>query len=69
MKIKNEAFFLKHYRTFLANILLDFSHVCPRCNLPETTLHVIRDCIWAIDVWIALSGQRPINFFWLPLAS
>ena len=53
----------------MANILVDFSHVCPRCYLPETTSHVIRDCVWAKDVWIALPGQRPINFFLLPLAS
>ena len=32
-------------------------------------MHVLRDCIWAKDVWIALPGQRPINFFLLPLAS
>ena len=56
-------------RTYLANIIPGFIYDCPRCNPPETTLHAIRDCMWAKDCWIALPGQRAHNFFQLPLGS
>ena len=40
---------------------------CPRCNNPETTIHVLRDCPWAKDVWICSPGILPLEFFSLPL--
>ncbi|RYR02033.1 hypothetical protein Ahy_B06g080882 [Arachis hypogaea] len=37
---------------------------CPRCNnAKETTLHVLRDCPFAKDVWYRLLRQRGIHDF------
>ena len=38
-------------RTFLAHGQQHVDSHCPRCNSPETTLHILRDCPWAREVW------------------
>ena len=40
---------------------------CPRCQYPETTIHILRDCPWAKEVWRQSPGLLPISFFQLPL--
>ena len=39
----------------------------PRCQSPETTLHILRDCPWAKEVWHQSPGILPLSFFHLPL--
>ena len=40
---------------------------CPRCQCPETTIHILRDCPWAKVVWRQSPGLLPMSFFQLPL--
>jgi len=39
----------------------------PRCNNLETTIHILRDCLWAKEVWCHSPGVLPLTFFQLPL--
>ena len=41
----------------------------PRCNILETTIHILRDCPWAKEVWCQSPGSLPLTFFQLPLQS
>ena len=39
---------------------------CPRCHHPETTIHILRDCPWAKEVWSQSPGILPLSFLkWL----
>ena len=40
---------------------------CPRCHCPETTIHILRDCPWAKEVWRQSPGLLPMSFFQQPL--
>ena len=40
---------------------------CLRCNKPETTIHILRDCPWAMMVWCHSPCILPLSFFHLPL--
>ena len=42
-------------RQYLAFSCLNINEQCPRCNNPETTIHILRDFPWAKEVW----GQSP----------
>ena len=51
---------------------LAFSHlhvniICPRCNSPETTIHLLRDCPWAKELWGNSLDILPLSFFQLLL--
>jgi hypothetical protein len=42
--------------------------ICPRCGSIETTIHVLRDCIWAQHIWAGLPIPiTQLNFFHTPL--
>ena len=56
-------------RQYLAFSRPHISDHCPRCNIPETTIHILRDCPWAKEVWCQSSGSLPLTFFQLPLQS
>ena len=36
---------------------------CPRCYYLETTIHILRDCPWAREVWSQSPGILPLSFF------
>ena len=36
---------------------------CPRCNTLETTIHILRDCLWPKVVWCQSSGILSLSFF------
>ena len=40
---------------------------CPRCHHPETTIHILRDCPWAKEVWSQSPSILPLSFFRLSL--
>ena len=40
---------------------------CPRCHNSETTIHILRDCSWAKEVWSQSPGILPLSFFHMPL--
>ena len=40
---------------------------CPRCQSPETTIHILRDRPWVKEVWHQSLGILPLSFFQLPL--
>ena len=40
---------------------------CPKYQSPETTLHILRDCPWAKEVWHQSSSILPLSFFQLSL--
>ena len=40
---------------------------CPRCQYLETTIHILRECAWAKEVWHQSPGLLPLPFFQLPL--
>ena len=54
-------------KTFLAHRRQHMDSLCPRCQSPETTLHILRDCPWAREIWSQTPGILPISFFALPL--
>ena len=71
---KNIQFFVwKSIRNRLPTHLhLSFSHpeidnYCPRCNNPETTIHILRDCPWVKRIWYHSPGILPLSFFHLSL--
>ncbi|KAK7837284.1 hypothetical protein CFP56_021431 [Quercus suber] len=43
------------------------SQDCPHCIQPESTIHVLQDCHWAREFWIAFLGNLQLDFFQLPL--
>ena len=54
-------------KTFLAHRCQHMDSLCLRCQSPETTLHILRDCPWAREIWSQAPGILPISFFALPL--
>ena len=54
-------------RQYLAFSRLNTNEQCPRCNNMETTIHILRDCPWAKEVWDQSSGILPLSFFHMPL--
>ena len=36
---------------------------CPWCHYLETTIHILRDCPWAREVWSQSPGILPLSFF------
>ena len=40
---------------------------CPRCDHSEITIHILRDCPWAREVWSQSPGILPLSFFRLSL--
>jgi len=56
-------------RQYLAFSRPHISDRCPRCNNPETTVHILRDCPWAKEVGCHSLGVLPLTFFQLPLQS
>ena len=54
-------------RTFLAHGRQHVDSHCPRCNAPETTLHILRDCPWVRVVWAQSPGILPFSFYHMPL--
>lgn len=56
-------------RQYLAFSRPYISDRCPRCNNFETTIHILRDCPWAKEVWCHSLSVLPLTFFELPLQS
>ena len=54
-------------RQYLAFSCPEINNRCPRCNTPETIIHILRDCHWAKMVWCHSLGIFPLSFFHLPL--
>ena len=54
-------------KTFLAHRGQHMDSLCPRCQSPETILHILRDCPWVREIWSQALGILPISFFTLPL--
>ena len=54
-------------KTFLFHGRQHVDYHCPRCNSPETTLHILQDCPWAREVWSQSPGILPLSFFHMPL--
>ena len=54
-------------RQYLAFSGLTVSDRCPRCNNLETTVHILRDCPWAKEIWLQSPSILPLSFFQLPL--
>ena len=54
-------------RQYLAFSRLNINEQCPRCNNMETTIHILRDCPWAKEVWDQSPGILPLSFFHMPL--
>ena len=54
-------------RTFLAHGRQHVDSHCPRCNAPETTLHILRDCPWARVIWAQSPGILPLSFYHVSL--
>ena len=54
-------------RTFLTLGRSHLNEQCPRCHHPETTIHILRDCPWAKEVWSQSLGILPVSFFQLYL--
>ena len=54
-------------RKFLTHGQQHVDSHCPRCNSPETTLHILRDCPWARVVWSQSPGILPFSFYHMPL--
>lgn len=52
---------------YLAHIENGISQDCPHCIQPESTIHVLQDCHWAREFWIAFLGNLQLDFFQLPL--
>ena len=36
---------------------------CPRCHTSETTIHILRDCLWTKEIWQQCPRILPLNFF------
>ena len=50
-------------RQYLAFSCPEINNRCPRCNTPETIIHILRDCHWAKMVWCHSPGIfAPILF-------
>ena len=54
-------------RQYLAFSRLNINEQCPRCNNPETTIHILRDCHWAKEAQDQSPGILPLSFFHMPL--
>ena len=54
-------------RTFLTFGRAHLDAHCPRCHYPETTVHILRDCPWAREVWSQSPSILPLSFFRLSL--
>ena len=54
-------------KAFLAFGRLHVDSLCPRCHSPETTIHILRDCSWAREIWCQALGVLPLSFFAQPL--
>ena len=54
-------------KSFLTHRRQHMDSLCPRCQSHETTLHILRDCPWAREIWSQAPGILPISFFALPL--
>ena len=54
-------------KTFLSFGRLYVDSLCPRCQSPETIIHILRDYPWAKEVWHQSSGILPLSFFRLLL--
>ena len=54
-------------KTFLAFGRQHVDSLCPRCQSPETTIHILQDCPWAREIWRQALGILPLSFFALPL--
>ena len=50
-------------RQYLAFSCPNVNVIYPRCNSPETTIHILIDCPWAKDVWGNSPGILPLSFF------
>ena len=70
---KIQIFFWKAMRNWLpTKQFLTFGrpHVdthCPRCHTSETTIHILRDCPWAKEIWRQSPGILPLTFFRMTL--
>ena len=54
-------------RQYLAFSCPEINNRCPRCNTPETIIHILRDCHWTKMVWCHSLGILPLSFSHLPL--
>ena len=54
-------------KAFLAFGRQHVDSLCPRCQSPETTLHILRDCPWEREIWCQSPGILPLSFFGMPL--
>ena len=54
-------------KTFLAFGHQHVDSLCPRCQSPETTIHILRDCPWVREIWCQSPGILPLSFFGMPL--
>ena len=54
-------------KTFLAHRRLHMDSLCPCCQSPETTIHILRVCPWAREIWCQAPGILSLSFFALPL--
>ena len=54
-------------KTFLAFRRHHVDSLYPHCQAPETTIHILRDCPWAREIWCQALGILPLSFFALPL--
>lgn len=50
-------------RQYLAFSRPYISDRCPRCNNFETTIHILRDCPWAKEVWCHSLSVLPLTFW------
>lgn len=74
LKIRLFIWKCAHHRIPTKSIIFshstDSSQLCPRCQETETPMHVLRDCVFAKNIWL-LYGQSSLlpNFFTLPFQS
>ena len=54
-------------RTFLTLGRPHLNAQCPRCHQPKTTIHILRDCPWAKEVWSQSLDILALSFFQLSL--
>ena len=54
-------------KTYIAFGRSNMDTHCPRCHSPETTIHILRDCLWEKEAWHQSLGILPLSFFQLPL--
>ena len=54
-------------KTFLAFGCQHLDYLCPRCQSPETTLNILKDCPWTREIWCQSPGTLPLTFFGMPL--